>query len=230
MHSQLLGTHNSWHSKMAGIVFDLDGTLIDSAPDLHCIANKILQQEDCEPITLTQAREFVGNGASVFVQRMRAVSDLPDTEHKRILAEFLEQYEHATQLTKPYPGVVDTLSELKTAGHSLGICTNKPVTPSHTILRYLGLDTMFDTVWGGDSLPVHKPDAAPLIAAFNALPPNLKVYVGDSEVDASTAKSAGIPFLLYTEGYRKTAVDEIPHAASFSDYAQLKELIDFHAR
>jgi len=82
---------------------------------------------------------------------------------------------------------------------------------------------MFDTVWGGDSLPVTKPDAAPLIAAFDALPSNLKVYVGDSEVDASTAENAGIPFLLYTEGYRKTEVDQIPHTASFSDYTQLTE-------
>lgn len=215
---------------MASIVFDLDGTLIDSAPDLHFIANTILRQQDCAPITLTQTREFVGNGASVFVQRMRIASGLPDTEHKRILAEFLALYEHATQLTKPYPGVVDTLSNLKTAGHSLGICTNKPVTPSHAVLRHLGLETMFDTVWGGDSLPVTKPDAAPLIAAFDALPSKLKAYVGDSEVDASTAENAEIPFLLYTEGYRKTEVAQIPHTASFSDYTQLTELIDRHVR
>ena len=215
---------------MTSIVFDLDGTLIDSAPDLHGIANKILVQENCKPITLTQARQFVGNGASVFVRRIRTVSNLPDTEHERILAEFLVQYEHATQLTKPYPGVVDTLSDLKTAGHSLGICTNKPVVPSHAILRHLKLDGLFDTVWGGDSLPVKKPDAALLTAAFDALPPNLKVYVGDSEVDASTAQNADIPFLLYTEGYRKTEVDQIPHIGSFSDYAQLKELIALHAR
>ena len=214
---------------MASIVFDLDGTLIDSAPDLHGIANKILVQENCKPITLTQARQFVGNGASVFVRRMRTVSNLPDTEHERILAEFLAQYEHATQLTKPYPGVVDTLSDLKTAGHSLGICTNKPIVPCHAILQHLQLDGLFDTVWGGDSLPVRKPDAALLTAAFDALPPNLKVYVGDSEVDASTAQNAEIPFLLYTEGYRKSAVDQIPHVGSFSDYAQLNELITLHA-
>ena len=214
---------------MASIVFDLDGTLIDSAPDLHGIANKILVQENCKSITLTQARQFVGNGAGVFVQRMRTVSNLPDTEHERILADFLAQYEHAVELTKPYPGVVDSLSNLRAAGHSLGICTNKPVTPSHAILRHLKLDGLFDTVWGGDSLPVQKPDASPLIAAFDALPPNLKVYVGDSEVDASTAQNAEIPFLLYTEGYRKSAVDQIPHVGSFSDYAQLNELITLHA-
>ena len=215
---------------MTSIVFDLDGTLIDSAPDLHGIANKILVQENCKPITLTQVRQFVGNGASVFVRKMRTASNLPDTEHKRILAEFLAQYEHAVELTKPYAGVVETLSNLRAAGHSLGICTNKPVTPSHAILRHLKLDGLFDTVWGGDSLPVKKPDAALLTAAFDALPPNLKVYVGDSEVDASTAQNADIPFLLYTEGYRKTEVDQIPHIGSFSDYAQLKELIALHAR
>jgi len=89
---------------------------------------------------------------------------------------------------------------------------------------------LFDTVVGGDSLSVSKPDAAPLIAAFDALPPNLKVYVGDSEVDASTAQNAEIPFLLYTEGYRKTAIDQIAHAGSFSDYMQLEELIALYAR
>ncbi len=215
---------------MASIVFDLDGTLIDSAPDLHGIANKILAQEDCESITLTQARQFVGNGASVFVRKMRTARNLPDIDHDRILSEFLALYEHATQLTEPYPDVVDTLTNLKTAGHALGICTNKPVTPCHAILRHLELHGLFDTVWGGDSLPVHKPDAAPLIAAFDALPANQKVYVGDSEVDASTAQNAGIPFLLYTEGYRKTAVEQIPHAGSFSDYRQLEELIGLYAR
>ena len=161
---------------------------------------------------------------------MRTARNLPDTDHNRILGDFLALYEHATQLTTPYPHVIDTLSSLKAAGHALGICTNKPVTPCHAILRHLKLDGLFDTVWGGDSLAVHKPDAAPLLAAYDDLPPNLKVYVGDSEVDASTAQNADIPFLLYTEGYRKTAVDQIPHVGAFSDYTQLEELIALHAR
>lgn len=210
---------------MARIVFDLDGTLIDSAPDIHGIANVLLAEEGLAPISLDQTRDFIGNGAGVFVQRMRAARDVPDSEQTRLLDSFVARYDTAVTLTRPYDGVVEALQTLRAAGHNLGICTNKPIRPCRAVLSHLDLDQYFETFWGGDSLPVHKPDPAPLDAAFAALPPGPELYVGDSDVDAQTALNAAVPFLLYTEGYRKHPVEEMPHSAAFSHFGDLPGLV-----
>lgn len=211
---------------MARIVFDLDGTLIDSAPDIHGIANRLLADEVKPPITLAQARDFIGNGASVFVEKMRAAAGIPDSEHARLLSAFIGAYDDAVHLTVPYSGVRVALEELRARGHALGVCTNKPLQPTRAVLVHLGLDRLFDIVLGGDSLPVHKPDPAPLRAAFDALSNGPEIYVGDSEVDAETARRAGVPFLLFAEGYRKNPVDRIPHRKVFSRFEDLVALVD----
>lgn len=210
---------------MARIVFDLDGTLIDSAPNIHGIANALLAEEGAQPVSLAQTRDFVGNGAGVFVQKMRAARGIADSEQQRLLEAFVARYVDAVDLTVPYPGAVEVLSLLKAQGHRLGICTNKPMKPCRAVLAYLGLDTHFDTVWAGDSMPVSKPDPAPLLAAFAELGEGPVVYVGDSDVDAETARRAKVPFVLYTEGYRKQPVDELPHDRAFSDFAALPGII-----
>ena len=208
------------------IVFDLDGTLIDSAPDIHAAANKVLVAEGLPEITLPQARGYVGHGAPVFIQRMRADLGLGEDRQAPLLAAFLELYESAVHLTEPYPGVVAVLESLKVEGHRLGVCTNKPIGPTRAVLAHLGLAQFFDVVLGGDSLPVRKPDPAPLLAAFDALGEGRGVYVGDSEVDAETAERAGVPFFLFTQGYRKTPVEELYHTASFDDFAALPALLE----
>ncbi len=206
---------------MARIVFDLDGTLIDSAPDIQAIANALLADEGLAPVTLEQVRGFIGNGTAVFIRKLRAARGIPDSEQARFLDVFHDRYDDAVRLTHPYPGVVAALEALRGAGHRLGICTNKPLQPTHSVLNHLGLDRFFDTVWGGNSLPVSKPDPAPLHAAFDALSGGPCLYVGDSEVDAETAVRADIPFLLFTEGYRKSPVTEMVHARAFSTFAEL---------
>lgn len=205
---------------MARIVFDLDGTLIDSAPDIHGIANSLLADDGLPPITLAQTRDFIGNGAPVFIGRLCAACGIDKANAPRLLDKFLARYDDAVALTKIYPGVVSVLETLSAQGHHLGICTNKPIRPTTAVLAHLGLAPFFQTVWGGDSLPVHKPDPGPLHAAFDALPEGQRLYVGDSGVDAETAERAGVPFMLFTEGYRKVPVEELPHAAAFSDWAE----------
>ena len=210
---------------MARIVFDLDGTLIDSAPDIHGIANKVLEQEGCEGISLAQTHNFIGNGAAVFVTKMRDARGIGDGEQARLYADFVARYDDAVGLTLPYPGVLAALDMLRSSGHRLGICTNKPISPCRAVLVHLKMDHYFDTMWGGDSLAVHKPDPAPLHAAFAELGEGPQLYVGDSDVDAETGQRAGVPFLLYTEGYRKCAVEEMPHTVAFSDFADLPKLV-----
>ncbi|MCP1198392.1 phosphoglycolate phosphatase [Notoacmeibacter sp. MSK16QG-6] len=210
---------------MARIVFDLDGTLIDSAPDIRQMANTILGGEGRAPITLEQTREFIGDGIGVFIEKMRKARNIPDTEQDRLKQAFINSYGDAVHLTIPYPGVADALERLIAAGHSLGVCTNKPIAPCRAVLRHLDLLDYFATVWGGDSLPTHKPDPAPLHAAFDALPDGPRIYVGDSEVDAETAARAEVPFVLFTEGYRKTTVEQMPYNVTISDYAGLDEAV-----
>jgi phosphoglycolate phosphatase len=210
---------------MARIVFDLDGTLIDSAPDIRGIANAILEREGKELISLLQARDFIGNGASVFVRKMREAQGISDSDHDRILKDFTDAYVTAVDLTVPYPGVEAALVALKEAGHVLGICTNKPIVPTRAVIKHLGLDKYFDVMIGGDSLPVHKPDPAPLHKAFAQLGEGEVIYVGDSDVDAETAKRAFVPFLLFTEGYLKVPVDSLTYEKTFNDFALLPDLV-----
>ena len=206
---------------MARIVFDIDGTLVDSAPDIRAHASAILAREGAAPLTIDETRRFVGNGAAVFVARMRAARGIPDSEQARLLAAFHAGYDAAVDLTLPYPGVVPALDALAAAGHRLGICTNKPLVPCRALLAHLGLLDRFAVTIGGDSTPVVKPDPAPLRAAFAAMGEGPMLYVGDSEIDAETAVRAGVPFLLFTEGYRRSPPEAIPNDAAFADFGAL---------
>ncbi|CUH64382.1 Phosphoglycolate phosphatase [Thalassovita gelatinovora] len=210
---------------MARIVFDLDGTLIDSAPDIRSIANTILFESGLEPITLEETISFIGNGASVFVEKMRAARGVPEDDHARLLQAFQDRYDSYFELTAPFPNVREALAHLRVAGHRLGLCTNKPMHATRAVLSHLALSDPWDVVYGGDSLDRRKPDPAPLLAAFAEMGNGPCLYIGDSEVDAETAERAEVPFLLYTEGYRKTPVDQLTHRAVFSDFAELPELV-----
>lgn len=202
------------------IVFDLDGTLIDSAPDIEGVANGLLAPHGAA-LSDAQTRDFIGNGVEVFVTRMLAACGLDAGLHGEMVAGFKSAYLTAVERTHPYAGVAQALKDLRAQGHALGICTNKPLAPCRAVLDHLGLSVHFATVWGGDSLAVRKPDPAPLRAALEALGEGPCLFVGDSEVDAQTAVAAGVPFALFTEGYRKSPVHEIPHRAAFSDFAEL---------
>lgn len=210
---------------MARVVFDLDGTLIDSAADLQGIANGLLSGEGAAPLSLAEARDFIGNGAAVFVARMRAARGIPDSEQARLLAGFLARYDDAVEQTVTYPEVSETLAALRADRHRLGVCTNKPLRPCRSVLAHLGLLQHFDVTIGGDSLPFQKPDPAPLEAAFRELGSGPAIYVGDSEVDAETARCAGVPFLLFAGGYRKAPLAEIPHSRAFDIFSDVPALV-----
>ncbi|UMA65060.1 phosphoglycolate phosphatase [Roseivivax marinus] len=211
---------------MARIVFDLDGTLIDSAPDIRRVANGVLAGVGAEKLSLEETVSFIGDGAGVFVQRMRAARGIPDADHEAMHAAFLDRYSDAHDLTTPYPGAVAALELLRERGHRLAICTNKPAGPARAILEHLDLLAHFEALIGGDSLPQRKPDPAPLRAAAEVLGgEDAVLYVGDSEVDAATAQAAGLPFALFSGGYRKTEIATIPHTVTFDNHADLPALL-----
>lgn len=208
----------------AALVFDLDGTLIDSAPDIHAAANRILQAEGLAPQPFLQVKSFIGRGVPHLVDRLLQAAGASDPQRAaRMVDLFVADYETAVTLTHPYPGVMQALAAL--SDRRMGICTNKPLSPTRAVLRHLGMDPFFPVVIGGDSLPVKKPDPAPVLATVAGLGGGPALYIGDSEADAEAAARAGLPFLLYTEGYRKTPIAHLPHAAAFADWADLPGLV-----
>ena len=211
---------------MTAIVFDLDGTLIDSAPDIQEAANRMLAEEGRGPLDLATVTSFVGNGLAHLVDLVIRYCDLPAERHQALTGRVLVHYKAVNGAgTRVYPGVAAALDALAGAGHRMAICTNKLEGPARHVLESLGLIGHFESVIGGDTLPRRKPDPAPLLASFAALGADGGLFVGDSEVDAETAQRSAVPFLLYTEGYRKTPVDQIENAANFGDFADLPALV-----
>ncbi len=214
-------------SEALGLIFDLDGTLIDSAPDIHATANKVFAARGIGSFDFATVRGFIGNGVGVLVSRLLEAKGLPGAgaQHEDLVAEFIRNYEEAVDLTSVYPGVLGALEELGFRGHPMAICTNKPESPALAVLRTFGLDRHFPVIVGGDSLAERKPHPAPLLAAKARLGLRRVLFVGDSEVDAETAVAADIPFALFTEGYRKAAVQTLGATVVFSDYGALPGLI-----
>lgn len=201
----------------AAIVFDLDGTLVDSLGDIVAAANLTLRDTGLPPLPREVIGRFVGNGLPKLVERMIRHCDLPLERHDELTKVALAHYTAgSSKTTVPYPGIPQALASLQSQGHILGICTNKPEAPARHILDALNLSQYFSAVLGGDSLATRKPDPQHLFASFDALPAHgSRVFVGDSEVDAETAERAEIPFLLFTQGYRKSPVAEIPHDIAY---------------
>ncbi len=211
------------------VAFDLDGTLVDSAPDLHAAATLFLAERGHGALDLATITSFVGNGVPVLVERLleRVGAAAGPAELTAAVARFSAIYGAAPSArSRPYPGVAEALAALRGQGLALGVCTNKPAAPARRLLEDLGLAGFFAALVGGDSLAQRKPDPAPLrhLAALLQAGPDGVVYVGDSEVDAATAAAAAVPFVLFTEGYRKSPAAAIPHQASIAAFAELPAL------
>lgn len=212
---------------MTALIFDLDGTLIDSAPAICAVSNAVLVAQGFPALDHARIRSFVGRGVPNLVSRLlQAVGQDPTgPQFQPLHDDLMARYETEVQGNTLYPGVRQALADLAAQGHPMAIATNKPLRPAQAVLRHLGLDAFFPVVLGGDSLPTRKPDPAMAQAAQRLLNAPRALFIGDSEVDAETAANAGMPFLLYTEGYRKSPVDALPHAAAFSDFADLPDLV-----
>ncbi len=213
------------------VIFDLDGTLVDSAPDLHAAALALLEERGVAPVTLAQVRGFVGNGIAKLVARCLDASDAPAKGQAlaKAVARFTEHYAAApAELTHAYDGVEAMLGALSARGLLLGVCTNKPEALTRQVLAGVALDRHLRAIVGGDSLKVMKPDPKPLRHAAHLLGVDLDeaLYVGDSETDADTAAAAGMAFALYSGGYRKRPLALFEDCFVFHDFAVLARHIE----
>ncbi len=212
----------------AGLIFDLDGTLIHSAPQIHAAAQAVLADEGLSPIDYATLRSFVGNGLGVLVHRILAAQGQTqaDERHARICQSLLAIYEQSFDLTSLYPGVPDMLKTLAQRGHRMAICTNKPETATRAILNHFNLTQHFPVIIGGDTLPQRKPHPAPLQYAAKQLAVSQIWFIGDSEVDAETAQAAQTRFLLFTGGYRNAAPETLNAHALFDHHSTLPHLVN----
>jgi phosphoglycolate phosphatase len=209
------------------LVFDLDGTLIDSIGDLNEAANRLLAELGRPGLTAAEMRPMVGDGAGKLIERVLAARPGPPADAEAALARFLALYEAApATATRPYPEVAATLAELRADGYRLAVCTNKPERVTRLILDRLALAQYFELIVGGDTMPFRKPDPRLLIHVAAALDVALDriLLIGDSEVDAATAEAAGVPFVLMTYGYRRGSVEAIRRAADLDRFGALLDL------
>ena len=216
---------------MKSVIFDLDGTLIDSAPDLRAAANLMLAEHGLAPLDLATVIGFIGNGIPRLVERCFTHHGAAPEDVAGEIARFKAFYDaEGHSRTVFMPGAEAALLQLADAGFALGICTNKDGDAARAVLARLGAEELFAAVVGGDSGLGKKPAAAPLCAAVERCGGGHAVYVGDSETDAATAAAAGLPFLLYTEGYRKGPAAAMIHAAAFRNFAELPGLVAAYSK
>jgi phosphoglycolate phosphatase len=209
------------------VIFDLDGTLVDSAPDIHATANRVMARLGFGALPFDTVQSFVGKGLPNLVARLLETHGAAPEGPllAPTIAQFETEYLTAHDLTTVYPGVLSALGALQSRGAALGLCTNKPIAPTMALLNHLHLTPFFAAILGGNSLPVRKPNPEHLLATARKLSRPKVIFVGDSEVDAETATAADVPFLLFTEGYRRSPVSQIAHSAAFAQYDQLWEWV-----
>jgi phosphoglycolate phosphatase len=209
------------------VIFDLDGTLIDSAPDLHAALNRLMAMEGRRLLKIYEVVRMIGDGVPKLVERgYQATGELPDNlELNKKIEHFIEDYEkNSTNLTTLFPNVTETLKVLIKNQVQLGICTNKPQAATLKVLQHFGLTNIFQAVVGGDQLQgVRKPDARHLMATLdilNVMPKDV-VMVGDSPNDIDVAINAGVTSVAVSFGYRRVPVIEMGATHIIDNFADL---------
>lgn len=208
------------------LAFDLDGTLVDTAPDIIGTLNDLLADHGAAPFPLEAARRFVGRGARVLIERAFRAAEIdigPEAE-TALLPVFLSRYaERIDRESHPFEGVADMLDTLSAKGAKLAVCTNKPYDLSVLLLTRLNLISRFGVIAGADSVKNKKPDPEHLRACTDhfGLPLSRSVLIGDSETDFRTARNAGVPSVLVSFGYNEAPVADLGPDALIHHFREL---------
>jgi phosphoglycolate phosphatase len=191
------------------LVCDLDGTLVDSAPDLAAAMNRLMASRGLAPFALPEVAAMVGDGVGVLLARAFAARDtVPDAA---AAGDFIADYaDHVADATRPYAGIVELVAHARAGGWLLAVCTNKTVALAHALLAATGLDGCFAAVGGGDSFPVRKPDPAHMLATLAAAgtAPERAIMLGDHRNDVLAAAGAGMACIFAGWGYGAGAMSE----------------------
>ncbi|MBI1255376.1 MAG: HAD-IA family hydrolase [Hyphomonas sp.] len=208
------------------ILFDLDGTLVDTAPDLLGALNHVLTGMGLAPVPLAQVAEMIGHGARAMIEtgtRTQGAA-LSATEMDAAFEWFIAYYvDHIAVGSRPFDGAMDALDALREAGATLAVCTNKRQDLSVRLLEALGLTDQFDVVFGADRATNRKPHADHVFETIAAASGDAAraLFVGDSRTDERAARNAGLPFVFVTFGYEAETPEAIAADVTISHYAQL---------
>jgi phosphoglycolate phosphatase len=209
---------------MTALIFDLDGTLADTAPDLLGATNAVLAAKGRPLLDLAHLRHMVGFGARALIAQAMEASGAPVTEDQMpaLVEIFLDHYRaHIADGTRLFPGVRETLAALKRRGARLGVLTNKPQELTDSLLPRLGLDGLFAAVYGAGRKPYTKPDPRifhEVVVDCGGAP---GVMIGDSITDLNTARAAGAPCILFSYGFTPVPAAELGADLVLDDFAEL---------
>lgn len=216
--------------KGATLVFDLDGTLVDTAPDIIRTLNYVLGEDGIPAASYDKIQPFISSGARRML--MEALALVEETRSEKQLDEFFEQFldhygNNVAIESAPYPNIVTILETASKAGARLGVCTNKREDLSRLLLHELGLHDHFNAILGRDTLDVCKPDPRHLTQTIlrSGGHPDRAVMIGDSATDVNTAKAAGIPVVAVSFGYSEHPIHTLGADVVIDDYAELMPLL-----
>ena len=216
-------------SQIYTILFDLDGTIVNTAPDLMAAHNHVMKKFGHAEKKLSEIKSLAGRGAWVMMQRSFKEEIKDEKIKKEMTKEFIDFYaKNIDRDSKPINGVIEFLEWAKGKKISMAVCTNKQERLAVDLLKKLDMSKYFEYIAGADTFEFNKPDPRHLTNVVEIIGGDLKktIMVGDSEVDANSAHNAKLPFVLVKDGYTEKKENEIKHDELISDFIEFKKIIE----
>ena len=215
-------------SQILTILFDLDGTIVDTAPDLMAAHNHVMRKFGKDEKKLSDIKNLAGRGTWVMMQRSFKEKITDEKIKKAMTSEFLDYYsKNINRDSKPIVGLVEFLNWAKSNNISMAVCTNKQEKLAVDLLKKLDLIKFFEYVAGSDTFEFNKPDPRHLTNVVEIISGDLRktIMVGDSEVDSMSAYNAKVPFILVEDGYTEKKIEEIKHDISIKNFLNFEKVI-----
>ena len=211
------------------ILFDLDGTLVDTAPDLMAAHNYVMKKFGHKEKKLSDIKSLAGKGAWLMMQRSFKKEIQDENLKKEMTKEFINFYsQNIDNESKPIKGVIDFLNWAKSKNISMAVCTNKQEKLAVDLLKKLNMYDFFEYTAGSDTFDFNKPDPRHLTSVVEIISGDLSktIMIGDSEVDAMSAENAKLPFILVEGGYTEKTIKEIKHDVLIKDFVNFDKIIE----